>query len=60
MQGRITEHQLPQADESSPGIRRFYDQLEEKPATFLQLLWAFEGQKLAAARPRKARKPRRR
>jgi hypothetical protein len=26
-----------------PGITRFYDELDRKPATFLDLLWAYEG-----------------
>jgi hypothetical protein len=42
VQGRITESHLPQAEQSSPGITRFYEDLDEKPATFLDLLWAFE------------------
>lgn len=45
VQGRITERQLPQAEESMPGITRFYDQLDEKPATFLDLLWQFEARR---------------
>lgn len=45
MQGRITEHHLPMAEQSMPGITRFYDGLDEKPATFLDLLWAFERRK---------------
>lgn len=49
MQGRITEAQLPLAEQSFPGISRFYESLDDKPATFLQLLWAFEGRR--AARP---------
>ncbi len=30
------------AEEHFPGIRRFYEQLDRKPSTFLQLVWAFE------------------
>jgi len=30
------------AESSFPGITRFYASLDEKPATFLQLVWAFE------------------
>jgi hypothetical protein len=55
VQGRITERHLPQAEESSPGITRFYESLDEKPATFLDLLWAFESR---AGRCNKARKRR--
>jgi hypothetical protein len=53
MQGRITERQLPMAERSMPGISRFYTELEEKPVTFLQLLWAFEGRKKPKASARK-------
>jgi hypothetical protein len=37
------------AERCFPGIRQFYAELDEKPATFLQLLWAFEAKR--AARP---------
>ena len=43
VQGRITERQLPMAERCFPGISRFYAELDDKPVTFLQLLWAFEG-----------------
>ncbi len=56
MQGRITERQLPQAEQSFPGITRFYASLDEKPMTFLQLVWAFEGRNLARAVCRKSRR----
>jgi hypothetical protein len=56
VQGRITEHQLPLAERSFPGISQFYASLESKPATFLQLVWAFEGRKFARATPRKRRR----
>jgi len=56
VQGRITESHLPQAEESSPGITRFYESLDEKPATFLDLLWAFEGRgRCKSARKRSRR-----
>jgi len=32
------------AERSFPGIRRFYNGLAHKPATFLQLVWAFEAE----------------
>jgi hypothetical protein len=60
VQGRITESHLPQAEESSPGITRFYEELDEKPATFLDLLWAFEGRVRGASRCKPSRKSRRR
>jgi len=55
VQGRITERQLPEAEQSMPGITRFYAGLVEKPATFLDLLWAFEGQRASRCRARKRR-----
>ena len=56
VQGRITERQLPLAERSFPGISQFYASLENKPATFLQLVWAFEGRNEAPATPRKRRR----
>jgi hypothetical protein len=56
VQGRITERQLPDAERTMPGITQFYAQLETKPATFLDLLWAFEGQRAADCRARKRRR----
>jgi hypothetical protein len=47
VQGRITERHLPLAEESFPGIGRFYRNLPEKPATFLQLVWMFEASRSA-------------
>jgi hypothetical protein len=54
VQGRITQRQLPEAERSIPGIARYYEQLDRKPATFLQLLWQFEGDR-RTSRPRKRR-----
>ena len=59
VQGRITETQLPLAESCFPGITRFYASLDEKPATFLQLLWAFEGRRSARAARARCRKRRR-
>ena len=42
MVGRITEEHLSEADETFPGIALMYRTLEDKPATFLQLLWLYE------------------
>ncbi len=60
MQGRITNKQLPKADRCIPGIARYHEELAEKPMTFLQLLWKFEGEKLAhrtaAAAPTKRKR----
>ena len=56
VQGRITERQLPLAERSFPGISRFYAELRDKPVTFLQLVWAFEGQKPMRSIRRKHRR----
>jgi hypothetical protein len=60
VQGRITEHQLPEAEQSMPGITSFYAGLSTKPATFLDLLWAFEGRKTCRSSPKSSRKRSRR
>ena len=47
------------AEKSFPGIGRFYRALNEKPATFLQLVWMFEARQLggrAAAQPTRRRR----
>lgn len=53
MQGRITERQLPLAEECFPGISEFYARMPHKPLTFLQLLWAFEDSRRARPKCRK-------
>jgi hypothetical protein len=53
--GRITERELPLAEESFPGISRFYKSLSAKPMTFLQLVWAFEATQAARPTRRKQR-----
>jgi len=56
VRGRITERHLSDADRCMPGIARYYAQLDAKPATFLQLLWAFEGDRTRCASTRKRRR----
>jgi hypothetical protein len=41
------------AERSMPGITRFYVELDQKPATFLDLLWAFQSRKTACKKSRK-------
>ena len=43
VQGRITEKHLGQAEDTFPGIGELYYSLDTKPATFLQLVWLYEG-----------------
>lgn len=40
--GRITEEHLSDAEKSFPGIVALYQDLDDKPATFLQLVWIYE------------------
>ncbi len=47
------------AEKCFPGIRHLYETMAHKPATFLQLLWAYEGE-VAASRGAKAAPTRRR
>jgi len=58
VQGRITSRHLPLCEKSCPGIGDLYRELSDqndKPATFLQLLWIYEGRRAAAKRaPRRA------
>ena len=42
MVGLITERNLAEAEESFPGICRFFEALARKPYTFLELLVLFE------------------
>lgn len=41
MRGFITDRDLGECERNFPGIVRFYRGMRDKPATFLQLLWAF-------------------
>lgn len=41
MRGFITDRDLSECEKNFPGIVRFYRHMRHKPATFLQLLWAF-------------------
>jgi hypothetical protein len=41
MRGLITEQDFEAVDEAFPGIVRYYRELDEKPATFLELVWGF-------------------
>jgi hypothetical protein len=41
MRGLITEKDFEKVDECFPGIVRYYRELQDKPATFLELLWGY-------------------
>jgi hypothetical protein len=43
VQGRITDDHLPEAEGYFPGIKKMYREMNNKPATFLDLLWQYEG-----------------
>ncbi|MBE7450695.1 MAG: hypothetical protein HS111_17895 [Kofleriaceae bacterium] len=60
MQGRLTRRHLPLAEKSCPGIGELYRELDDKPATFLQLLWIYEARRAGIARPARPAQPRRR
>jgi len=44
MRGFITDRDLSECEKNFPGICRFYRDMRVKPATFLQLLWAFQAE----------------
>jgi hypothetical protein len=52
VQGRIVERHLPNAEKSFPGITKMYAKLADKPATFLQLVWLYEGRQQGQQRAR--------
>jgi hypothetical protein len=41
MRGFIRECHFASAERQFPGIRRFYEELVDKPATFLELVWRY-------------------
>jgi hypothetical protein len=49
MRGCITEKDFAQCEDAFPGIVRFYEQLVEKPRTFLELVFAYERRAVASS-----------
>jgi hypothetical protein len=49
MRGYITEIDFEKVDEAFPGIVRYYRELKDKPATFLELVWGFTHREGACA-----------
>ena len=49
MRGYITEYDFDLCDQAFPGIVSYYQQLDVKPTTFLELLWGFTNQASAPA-----------
>ncbi len=41
MRGFITDSDFDLIDQCFPGIKRYYRELQEKPKTFLELMWRF-------------------
>jgi hypothetical protein len=41
MRGYITEIDFEKCEQAFPGIVRYYRELEEKPETFLELVWGY-------------------
>ncbi len=56
MRGLITETHFEMAERWYPGIRDLYAELDEKPQTFLQLVWEYE-QREVRSRPETLRRP---
>ncbi|HTJ42504.1 MAG TPA: hypothetical protein VL463_10445 [Kofleriaceae bacterium] len=54
MVGVITEKNLTEAEECFPGISKFFDALDVKPRTFLELVRLFEHWCQPAATPSQA------
>ncbi len=52
MRGCITERDFDEAETCFPGIANFYRELPSKPATFLELVWAFLDRKPNEEAPR--------
>jgi len=42
MRGFVTDRDLDAAEKCFPGIARFYRSMVRKPATFLELVWAYQ------------------
>ncbi len=42
MRGFITEIDFEKVEQAFPGIVRYYRELKDKPATFLELVWGFQ------------------
>lgn len=42
LKGWVTERHFAEAEVEFPGIKKFFEELEEKPGTFLELVWKFE------------------
>lgn len=51
LQGMITECDFEAAECAFPGIVRYYRDLQNKPDTFLELLWGFIHQECPCADP---------
>jgi hypothetical protein len=59
LKGLVTDVDLPEAEQQWPGLQSFLDRIpaQERPSTFLELMWRFEcwraGAHHAARRPTK-------
>lgn len=51
MRGMITELDFEEVECAFPGISRYYRDLQDKPETFLELLWSFIHRDCAAPKP---------
>jgi hypothetical protein len=41
LRGLITEIDFAECEQAFPGIERYYRELQEKPCTFLELVWRY-------------------
>ena len=53
LRGLITDADLPQAEMEWPGLRAFFVELplQQRPATFLDLVWRFEAWRATSLLP---------
>jgi hypothetical protein len=51
LKGFVTEADLPEAEREWPGLQAFFARIptDERPRTFLELIWRFECRRPAAA-----------
>ena len=57
MRGFITEKDFEKVDECFRGIVRYYRELQDKPTTFLELLWGFTHRECPCPEPVKVAPP---
>jgi hypothetical protein len=51
MRGFITEIDFEKCEQAFPGIVRYYRELQDKPSTFLELVWGFTHRECGCPEP---------